>query len=103
MASHNRARVPTPKQLSSVGVKKDEFETFWHILMTYCQQDSDYLEFFEGGAYSTWEPLSTNPTRGITVIASTESGAAVREANTKSVIKRSNLNSLLTTIAAYSP
>ena len=86
MTSHNRARVPTPKQLSSVGVKKDEFETFWHILMTYCQQDSDYLEFFEGGAYSTWEPLSTNPTRGITVTASTESGAAVREANTKSVI-----------------
>ena len=103
MASHNRARVPTPKQLSSVGVKKDEFETFWHILMTYCQQDSDYLEFFEGGAYSTWEPLSTNPTGGIAVTASTESAAAIREANTKSVIKRSNLNSLLTTIAAYSP
>ena len=72
---HNRARVPTPKQLSSVGV------------ITYCQQDSDYLDFFEEGVYSTLEPLSTNPTRGITVTASTESGAAVREANTKSVIK----------------
>ena len=103
MASQNRARVPTPKQLSSVGVKKDEFETFWHILMTYCQQDADYLEFFEGGAYSEWQPLSANSTRGITVAPVTEAAAAIREANTKSVIKRANLNSLLTTIAAYSP
>ena len=39
----SRARVPTPKQLNSVGVKKDEFETFWHILLTYCQQDAGYL------------------------------------------------------------
>ena len=103
MASQNRARVPTPKQLSSVGVKKDEFETFWHILMTYCQQDADYLEFFKGGAYSEWQPLSANSTRGITVAPVTEAAAAIREANTKSVIKRANLNSLLTTIAAYSP
>ena len=47
MASSNRAKVPTPKQLSSVGVKKDEFETFWHILLTYCQQDLGYLDFLK--------------------------------------------------------
>ena len=47
MASSNRAKVPTPKQLSSVGVKKDEFETFWHILITYCQQDSGYYDFLK--------------------------------------------------------
>ena len=41
----SRARVPTPKQLSSVGVKRDEFEAFWHILLTYCQQDAGYLEY----------------------------------------------------------
>ena len=63
----SRARVPTPKQLSSVNVKRDEFETFWHILITYCQQDAGYIDFFEGGAYEQWEPLSQNPTRGITV------------------------------------
>ena len=63
----SRARVPTPKQLNSVGVKKDEFETFWHILLTYCQQDSGYLDFFEGGNYSTWQALSANSTRGIVV------------------------------------
>ena len=57
----SRARVPTPKQLGSVGVKRDEFEAFWHILLTYCQQDAGYLQFFEGGAYDHWEPLSSNP------------------------------------------
>ena len=104
MATSNRAKVPTPKQLSSVGVKKDEFETFWHILLTYCQQDSDYLDFFEGGVYSSWQALSTNPTRGITVDVGTDAtAAAVREANTLTVVKRANLNSLLTTIAAYCP
>ena len=108
MATSNRARVPTPKQLSSVGVKKDEFETFWHILVTCCQQDSEYLEFFEGRAYAEWQALSVNPTRGINVhadpAASILNGAlAVREANRLSVIKRATLNSLLTTIAAYCP
>ena len=103
-ATSNRARVPTPKQLSSVGVKKDEFETFWHILLTYCQQDSEYLEFFEGGANANWQALSNNPTRGITVpINDNATAAEVREATAKSVIKRANLNSLLTTIAAYCP
>ena len=63
----SRARVPTPKQLNSVGVKKDEFETFWHILITYCQQDAGYLDFFQGGQYDKWEALSSNPTRGIAV------------------------------------
>ena len=103
-----RARVPTPKQLSSVGVKKDEFETFWHILITYCQQDSDYLDFFEGGNYSTWQSLGVNPTRGINVPENLrdqmlDAPAAAREANRLSVIKRATLNSLLTTIAAYCP
>ena len=36
---------PSPKQLNSVGAKKDEFETFWHILLTYCQQDYEYMDF----------------------------------------------------------
>ena len=104
MATSNRARVPTPKQLSSVGVKKDEFETFWHILLTYCQQDSEYLEFFEGGANANWQALSANPTRGITVrVNDNATAAAVREAESKTVVKRANLNSLLTTIAAYCP
>ena len=110
MASHtsSRARVPTPKQLSSVGVKKDEFETFWHILITYCQQDSEYLDFFEGGNFSTWQAMSANPTRGINVSVnatdmSVDPAMATREANKLSVIKRATLNSLLTTIAAYCP
>ena len=104
----SRARVPTPKQLSSVGVKKDEFETFWHILITYCQQDAGYLDFFEGGKYAEWEALSSNPTRGITVHADLherliDQDNADRDANTKSVQIRASLNSLLTTIAAYCP
>ena len=110
MAVHqtSRARVPTPKQLSSVGVKKDEFETFWHILVTYCQQDADYLDFFEGGNHAQWQPLSVNPTRGITIPVHRvdqmlDPAAASREANRLSVIKRATLNSLLTTIAAYCP
>ena len=110
MSSHtsSRARVPTPKQLSSVGVKKDEFETFWHILITYCQQDTEYLDFFEGGNFPTWQALSANPTRGINVpVDATENSIdparAAREANKLSVIKRATLNSLLTTIAAYCP
>ena len=99
MATSNRARVPTPKQLSSVGVKKDEFETFWHILVTYCQQDSEYLEFFEGGAFDKWQALSVNPTRGVKVEpdpAASDGASAAREANKLSVIKRATLNSLLT-------
>ena len=105
MSTSNRARVPTPKQLSCVGVKKDEFETFWHILVTYCQQDVDYLEFFEGGTNSKWQALSANPTRGIKVEANSSSPSAseIREANASTAIKRANLNSLLTTIAAYCP
>ena len=104
----SRARVPTPKQLSSVNVKRDEFETFWHILITYCQQDAGYIDFFEGGAYEQWEPLSQNPTRGITVKpdrdeAANDQAAATRNASAKSVIVRASLNSLLTTIAAYCP
>ena len=104
----SRARVPTPKQLNSVGVKKDEFETFWHILVTYCQQDAGYLDFFQGGQYDKWEALSSNPTRGISVQPDVnemmiDQGQAVRDANTKSVQIRASLNSLLTTIAAYCP
>lgn len=104
----SRARVPTPKQLSSVGVKKDEFETFWHILTTYCQQDAGYLDFFEGGKYAEWEAQSSNPTRGIVVHATLQDrlidqDTADRDANTKSVMIRASLNSLLTTIAAYCP
>ena len=106
MSIVSRARVPTPKQLNSVGVKKDEFETFWHILLTYCQQDSGYLDFFEGGNFSTWQALSLNPTRGITIQADPnheDPAEAVREATEQSVLKRNCLNSLLTTIAAYCP
>ena len=104
----SRARVPTPKQLSSVGVKKDEFETFWHILTTCCQQDTDYLEFFDGGNYSTWQALSVNPTRGINVPVNAhdqllDAANPTREANRLLVIRRATLNSLLTTIAAYCP
>ena len=104
----SRARVPTPKQLSSVNVKRDEFESFWHILMTYCQQDSGYLDFFQGGAHATWEPLSQNPTRGIDVKpkaaeTTADQAAAVRNATAKSVLVRASLNSLLTTIAAFCP
>ena len=95
----SRARVPTPKQLSSVGVKKDEFETFWHILLTYCQQDADYLDFFDGGNFSTWQALSSNPTRGINVpVDAAEeriyAARATREANRLSGLKRATLNSL---------
>jgi len=108
VTSTSRARVPTPKQLSSVGVKRDEFETFWHILVTYCQQDSGYLQFFQGGAYDQWEALSRNPTRGISVQPDEkekayDEPAAIRNANTKAVMVRASLNSLLTTIAAYCP
>ena len=107
-STSSRARVPTPKQLSSVGIKKDEFETFWHILVTYCQQDTEYLDFFDGGKFSTWQALSVNPTRGINVPEDateqmTDPARATREANRLSVMKRATLNSLLTTIAAYCP
>ena len=98
MSIVSRARVPTPKQLNSVGVKKDEFETFWHILLTYCQQDSGYLDFFEGGNFSTWQALSLNPTRGITIQADPnheDPAEAVREATEQSVLKRNCLNCLL--------
>ena len=108
MATSNRARVPTPKQISSVGVKKGEFETFWHNLITYCQQNSDYLEFFEGGggAFANWEALSVNHSRGRNIQVDQTAAIldqAVREANRLSVIKTATLNSLLTTIAAFCP
>ena len=104
----SRARVPTPKQLNSVGVKKDEFETFWHILLTYCQQDAGYLDFFLGGQFEKWEALSSNPTGGITIQPDPtdlllDQARAIRDANIKSSIVRASLNSLLTTIAAYCP
>ena len=110
MSTHltSRARVPSPKQLPSVGVKKDEFETFWHILTTYCQQDAGYLEFFPGGQFDHWEPQTSNLTRGIVVHPNVndvmiDQARATREANTKTVLLRASLNSLLTTIAAYCP
>ena len=101
----SRARVPTPKQLNSVGVRRDEFETFWHILTTYCQQDSGYLDFFQGGKYENWEALSRNPTRGINVSAEEidtepDKNKAKEMAQVKTSIVRASLNSLLTTIAA---
>ena len=104
----SRARVPTPKQLNSVGVRRDEFETFWHILTTYCQQDSGYLDFFPGGKYENWEALSRNPTRGINVSAEEidtepDKNKAKEMAQVKTSIVRASLNSLLTTIAAYCP
>ena len=60
---------------------------------------------FEGGTFETWQALSTNPTRGITVQADSDTPTAsqVRDANTQTVVKRANLNSLLTTVAAYCP
>lgn len=104
----SRARVPSPKQLNSVGVKKDEFETFWHILLTYCQQDAGYLDFFPGGQFERWEAQSSNLSRGIIIQpnptdALLDNASAVRDANTKTALKRASLNSLLTTIAAYCP
>lgn len=102
----SRARIPAPKQLSSVNVTRDEFETFWHILMTYCQQDTGYYEFFSGGKYETWEPLCVNPTRGIKIEPNDtdqDQAEAIRQAQTQTVQLRATLNSLLTTIAAYCP
>ena len=105
MSTSNRARVPTPMRLSSVGVKKDEFETFWHILTTYCQQDEDYLKFSYGGVHSNWQALSANPTRGTKVQANSNSPSAseINEANANTAIKRANLNPLLTSITVYCP
>ena len=46
----------TLKQLSSVGVKKDEFEMFWHILTTYSQQEpQDKITF------RCCKPMTTPP------------------------------------------
>ena len=103
MQHTSRAKVPTPKQLSSVGVKKDEFETFWHVLITYCQQDYEYMDFFEGGHFSQWTALSSNPNRGIEIRTNEANGISEAEARKQTVMKRSSLNSLLTTIAAYCP
>ena len=99
----SRAKVPTPKQLSSVGVKKDEFETFWHVLVTYCQQDYEYMDFFENGQFSEWTALSQNPNRGIHIVANEANSISEEEARKQTLIKRASLNSLLTTIAAYCP
>ena len=103
----SRAKVPTPKQLSSVGVKKDDFETFWHILITYCQQDYEYMDFFEGGTLSQWRALAVDNTRGINITATEDeinnSATAAEDARKKTLMKRAALNSLLTTIAAYCP
>ena len=90
------------------GKFRDRFARVSNITRSGCQQDSEYLEFFEGGAYANWQALSVNPTRGINVqpdpTASILNGPlAVRESNRMSVIKRATLNSLLTTIAAYCP
>ena len=99
----SRAKVPSPKQLSSVGVKKDEFETFWHVLTTYCQQDYEYMDFFEGGRFSKWTALSSNPTRGLEIVANEANEISEEEARKQTLMKRASLNSLLTTIAAYWP
>ena len=52
-----------------------------------------------------WQALGTIPTRGINVEvdSDTPTAAQVRDANTQTVEKRANLNSLFTTIAAYCP
>ena len=76
--------------------------------MTYCQQDAGYLDFFPGGQYEKWEALSSNPSRGIIIQPDLnerliDQQSADRAAKVKTVQIRANLNSLLTTIAAYCP
>ena len=102
----SKAKLPTPQKLPSVGVSRDDFETWWHFVTLYCQQNQDYNQFFPGGKYDTWIPETMDATRGITIepIQNPEDIVeAALEATRKTSQLRLLLSSLLTTIAAFCP
>ena len=61
------------------------------------------MDFFEGGRFSEWIALSSNPTRGLEIVAIEANGISEEEPRKQTIMKRASLNSLLTTIAAYCP
>lgn len=102
----SKAKLPTPTKLNSVGVTRDDFETWWHFVKIYCQQNSDYNQFFEGGQYSSWKPECKDVTRGITVepdMTDEDQGKAISKSILETEKIRLLLTSLLTTIAAFCP
>lgn len=102
----SKAKLPTPHKLQSVGVTRDDFETWWHFVKIYCQQNTDYTQFFPGGSYSTWTAETRDSTRGITVEPDPNHDnplAAAELAVAQTTKTRLLLTSLLTTIAAFCP
>ena len=102
----SKAKLPTPQKLQSVGITRDDFETWWHFVKIYCQQNTDYNQFFPGGKYSQWTAETRDATRGISVDPAEGDGditqrAAAAVAETMKI--RLLLSSLLTTIAAFCP
>ena len=63
----SKAKLPIPHKLHSVGITRDDFETWWHFVKIYCQQNTDYTQFFHGGRFSKWKPETQDATRGILI------------------------------------
>lgn len=102
----SKAKLPTPQKLPSVGVTRDDFETWWHFVTIYCQQNHDYSQFYPGGKFSSWTPETKDATRGISIEPDSTSAdplSAAQEAVNKTNETRLLLSSLLTTIAAFCP
>ena len=98
----SKAKLPTPQKLQSVGITRDDFETWWHFVKIYCQQNTDYNHFFPGGKYSQWTAETRDATRGISVNPD-EVNNEVDTAVAETMKIRLQLSSLLTTIAAFCP
>ena len=102
----SKAKLPTPHKLQSVGISRDDFETWWHFVKIYCQQNTDYTQFFPGGKFQAWTAETRDATRGITVVpnqAAPDPLAAAMAATEETTKTRLLLSSLLTTIAAFCP
>ena len=102
----SKAKLPTPHKLQSVGISRDDFETWWHFVKIYCQQNTDYTQFFPEGRHARWVAETRDATRGITVepVNNAPDPLAAAELATAETVKaRLLLSSLLTTIAAFCP
>lgn len=103
----SKAKLPTPHKLPSVGVSRDDFETWWHFVTIYCQQNQEYCQFYPGGKFSSWTAETRDATRGITIEPEQADAdsliQAALDATAKTNETRLLLSSLLTTIAAFCP
>lgn len=105
-----RARVPNPQPYDESTKDLRYLKKWFNRLRNYTKQNDEYLQFFEGGEYSTWICKREDPTFGISVQARAanagppvveEITAADARQRTRALIR--DLEALLLIFADYVP